>query len=147
MSRREAPTQLFNLIVSNVPGPRECVSTAGAVVTEFYPVGPLAAGAALNVTVWSYVDQLIVAVLADENIVRDAHELTDAFGSAFTELLTTAPGPAETFSNHAICTTEGKQGLSTSRPLRWCHVVLHLRLRHQAEAYWRRRRPRLSALP
>jgi diacylglycerol O-acyltransferase len=90
MSRREAPNQLFNLIVSNVSGPRECVSAAGAVVTEFYSVGPLAAGAALNVTVWSYVDQLSVAVLADENIFHDAHELTDAFGSAFTELLKAA---------------------------------------------------------
>jgi len=90
MSRRDAPNQLFNLIVSNVPGPRERVRTAGAVVTEFYSVGPLAAGAALNLTVWSYVDQLSVAVLADENIFRDAHELTDAFGGAFTELLNAA---------------------------------------------------------
>lgn len=90
MSRREAPNQLFNLIVSNVPGPREYVRTAGAVVTEFYSVGPVAAGAALNMTVWSYVDQLSIAVLADGNIFRDAHEVTDAFGSAFTELLEAA---------------------------------------------------------
>jgi diacylglycerol O-acyltransferase / wax synthase len=90
MSRRDAPNQLFNLIVSNVPGPRERVRTAGAVVTEFYSVGPLAAGAALNVTVWSYADQLSIAVLADENIFRDAHELTEAFVSAFTELLKAA---------------------------------------------------------
>lgn len=86
MSRREAPNQLFNLIVSNVRGPRERVTTAGAVVTDFYSVGPLAAGAALNVTVWSYVDQLSIAVLGDADFIRDAHELTDAFQSAFTEL-------------------------------------------------------------
>jgi diacylglycerol O-acyltransferase len=90
MSGREAPNQLFNLIVSNVPGPRERVRTAGAVVTEFYSVGPLAAGAGLNMTVWSYADQLSVAALADKNIFRDAHELTEAFVSAFTELLEAA---------------------------------------------------------
>lgn len=86
MSRREAPNQLFNLIVSNVPGPREPARIAGAVVTEFYSVGPLAAGAALNVTVWSYVDQLSVSVLADDATLTDTHEVTDAFVAAFTEL-------------------------------------------------------------
>ncbi len=86
MSRREAPNQLFNLIISNVPGPRERARIAGAVVTEFYSVGPLAAGAALNVTVWSYADHLSVSVLADDNTLRDTHEVTDAFVGAFTEL-------------------------------------------------------------
>ncbi|MFI5506249.1 wax ester/triacylglycerol synthase family O-acyltransferase [Mycobacterium sp. NPDC051804] len=90
MSRREAPNKLFNLIVSNVRGPRASLNAAGAVVTEFYSVGPLAAGAALNMTVWSYVDQLSVAVLADANIFRDGHELTNAFRDAFTELLKAA---------------------------------------------------------
>jgi diacylglycerol O-acyltransferase / wax synthase len=87
MSRREAPNQLFNLIISNVPGPRERGRIAGAEVTEFYSVGPLAAGAALNVTVWSYVDQLSVSVLADDNTLNDPHDVTDAFVEAFRELL------------------------------------------------------------
>ncbi|OBK22873.1 diacylglycerol O-acyltransferase [Mycobacterium asiaticum] len=90
MSRREAPNQLFNLIVSNVPGPRERGRVAGAVVTEFYSIGPLAAGAALNITVWSYVDQLSVAVLADDATFDDTHEVTDAFVAAFAELNETA---------------------------------------------------------
>ena len=67
VTKREAPNKLFNLIVSNVPGPREYGRIAGAVVTEFYSVGPLAAGAALNVTVWSYVDQLSVSVISDDD--------------------------------------------------------------------------------
>ncbi|RUP06935.1 MAG: wax ester/triacylglycerol synthase family O-acyltransferase [Mycobacterium sp.] len=86
MSRREAPNQLFNLIVSNVPGPRERGRIAGAVVTDFYSVGPLAAGSALNITVWSYVDQLSVSVLADDATFKDTHEVTDAFVAAFSEL-------------------------------------------------------------
>jgi diacylglycerol O-acyltransferase len=98
MSRREAPNQLFNLIVSNVPGPRERGRIAGAVVTDFYSVGPLAAGAALNITVWSYGDELSVSVLADDATLKDTHEVTDAFVAAFTELRQQANGdiPAAT---------------------------------------------------
>lgn len=86
MSRREAPNQLFNLIVSNVPGPRERGRIAGAAVTEIYSVGPLAAGSAMNVTVWSYVDQLNISVLCDDLAFDDPHTATDAFVSAFAEL-------------------------------------------------------------
>jgi diacylglycerol O-acyltransferase len=86
MSRSEAPNKLFNLIVSNVPGPRDYGRIAGAVVTEFYSVGPLAAGAALNVTVWSYVDQLSVSVISDDATLNDTHEVTSAFVDAFTRL-------------------------------------------------------------
>jgi diacylglycerol O-acyltransferase / wax synthase len=86
MSRSEAPNKLFNLIVSNVPGPREYGRIAGAVVTEFYSVGPLAAGAALNVTVWSYVDQLSVSVISDDATLNDTHDVTSAFVDAFTRL-------------------------------------------------------------
>ncbi|OBF97758.1 diacylglycerol O-acyltransferase [Mycobacterium sp. 852002-51152_SCH6134967] len=86
MSRREAPNQLFNLIVSNVPGPRERGRIAGAVVTEIYSVGPLAAGSAMNMTVWSYVDQLNVSVLCDDLAFDDVHTATDAFVAAFAEL-------------------------------------------------------------
>jgi diacylglycerol O-acyltransferase / wax synthase len=85
-SRREAPNQLFNVIVSNVPGPRQRGRIAGAVVTEIYSVGPLAAGAAMNVTVWSYVDQLNISVLSDDQTFEDAHEATDAFVAAFAEI-------------------------------------------------------------
>ncbi|OBI73348.1 wax ester/triacylglycerol synthase family O-acyltransferase [Mycobacterium sp. E740] len=86
MSRREAPNQLFNLIVSNVPGPRERGRIAGAAVTEIYSVGPLAAGSAMNVTVWSYVDQLNISVLCDDLAFDDVHTATDAFVAAFAEL-------------------------------------------------------------
>jgi len=85
-SRREAPNQLFNVIVSNVPGPRQRGRIAGAVVTEIYSVGPLAAGAAMNVTVWSYVDQLNISVLSDDQTFKDVHEATDAFVGAFADI-------------------------------------------------------------
>jgi diacylglycerol O-acyltransferase len=94
-SRRKAPNQLFNVIVSNVPGPRRRGRITGAVVTEIYSVGPLAAGSALNMTVWSYVDQLNISVLADGQTFEDAHDVTAAMIRAFTEIRSAA-GVSET---------------------------------------------------
>lgn len=86
MSRRRRKNPLFNLTVSNVPGPRERGRVAGAVVSEIYSVGPLAAGSGMNITVWSYVDQLNIAVIADDVTLGDAHEATDAVLRAFAEI-------------------------------------------------------------
>ena len=48
---------------------------------EFY-----LAGSGLNITVWSYVDQLNVSVLSDGATVDDPHELTDAIIDEFVEI-------------------------------------------------------------
>ena len=68
------------------PGPREYGRVGGALVTEIYSVGPLTAGSGLNITVWSYVDQLNVSVLADHDSVDDAHEVTQAMVDEFIEI-------------------------------------------------------------
>lgn len=81
---------MVNLVVSNVPGPRQRSGLDGALVSEIYSVGPLITGSALNITVWSYVDQLNVAVLTDDLTVRDPHEVTDAILAALVELRTAA---------------------------------------------------------
>lgn len=44
-----------------------------------------------HITVWSYVDQLNISVLADHT-VGDPHEVTDAMVRAFTEIRVTAGG-------------------------------------------------------
>jgi diacylglycerol O-acyltransferase / wax synthase len=86
MARSEAHNKMQNLIVSNVPGPRERVRVAGATITEFYSVGPLVAGSGLNITVWSYADQLNISVLADAATLADAHEVTEALVREFSEI-------------------------------------------------------------
>jgi len=54
----------------------------------------LSPGAPVNITVWSYVDQLGVAVLTDDLTLRDPHEATDALSAAFAELRGAAGVPA-----------------------------------------------------
>jgi diacylglycerol O-acyltransferase len=91
----EKQTKLLNFAVSNVPGPRERGEVAGAVVREIYSVGPLISGSGLNITVWSYVDQLSVSVLTDGATVDDPHEVTDGMIEDFVALRTAAGLSAE----------------------------------------------------
>jgi len=86
LSGRDGQNKILNLNISNVPGPRERGRVGGAVVTEIYSVGPLTAGSGLNITVWSYVDQLNISVLADGSTVQDPHEVTEAMVADFIEI-------------------------------------------------------------
>jgi len=90
LARRMARNRLFNVPVSNVAGPRERGRLAGAPVSEIYSVGPLIAGCGINITVWSYVDQLNISVIADDRTVGDTHEVTDAMVQAFCEIRSAA---------------------------------------------------------
>jgi WS/DGAT/MGAT family acyltransferase len=85
-AKRAAHNRLMNVAVSNVPGPRERGHIGGAPVSEIYSVGVLSAGSAFNMTVWSYVDQVDIAVLADDHTFKDPHEATDAMVHAFGEI-------------------------------------------------------------
>jgi len=77
---------VFNLTISNVPGPRERGNIEGAIVSEIYSVGPVVTGSGMNITVWSYVDQLAISVLTDDRTLDDPHEATDAMLEAFNEI-------------------------------------------------------------
>ena len=93
----EAGNRLVNVPVSNVPGPRQPGRIAGAPVETFLSVGPLTFGIGVNITVWSYVDQLNISVLADDATFGDPHEVTDAMTAAFGRIRTAAtrsPSPA-----------------------------------------------------
>ena len=86
LANRDGQNKVLNLNISNVPGPRQRGRVGGALVTEIYSVGPLTAGSGLNITVWSYVDQLNISVLADGATVKDPHELTEAMVADFIEI-------------------------------------------------------------
>jgi diacylglycerol O-acyltransferase len=86
LANKDGQNKVLNLPISNVPGPREHGRVGGALVTEIYSVGPLTTGSGLNITVWSYVDQLNVSVLSDGATLEDPHELTDAMVMAFIEI-------------------------------------------------------------
>lgn len=95
LSTKDGQNKVLNLPISNVPGPREPGRVGGALVTEIYSVGPLTTGSGMNITVWSYVDQLNISVLTDGATLQDPHEATEAMLQAFREIRSAAGLPAE----------------------------------------------------
>ena len=110
MARRDAQNKLFNVPISNVAGPRERGHLAGAPISEIYSVGPLVAACGMNITVWSYVDQLNVSVIADDRTLSDTHEATDAMVHAFREIRTAAGFSGE------LATVETAMPQATAKP-------------------------------
>lgn len=90
MARTDVHNRMQNMVVSSVRGPCEPVTVAGSKVAEFYSVGPVVAGSGLNITVWSYADQLNISVLTDAATVSDAHEVTEALIRQFAEISSAA---------------------------------------------------------
>jgi diacylglycerol O-acyltransferase len=86
LSKRDDRNTMMNVAVSNVPGPRERGHFGGAPVSEIYSTGVLSLGAPVNITVWSYVDQMGIAVLTDDATFGDVHEATDAIVLSFVEI-------------------------------------------------------------
>ena len=87
---RDMPNKVMNVAVSSVVGPRQRGHFGGATVTEIYSTGVLSPGAPVNITVWSYVDQLGIAVLTDDLTFKEPPEATDAIIDAFAELRSAA---------------------------------------------------------
>jgi WS/DGAT/MGAT family acyltransferase len=77
----------INLVVSNVPGPKFPLYIAGARLSALYSVGPILEGIGLNVTVWSYIDQMNVSAIACRERLPGIHDVTDGIGEALRELL------------------------------------------------------------
>ncbi|OBB65898.1 wax ester/triacylglycerol synthase family O-acyltransferase [Mycobacterium sp. 852014-50255_SCH5639931] len=76
-----------NLVLSNVPGPQEQLYFMGCRVDAMYPLGPIIAGAGLNVTVMSLHGRLGVGLISCPDLVADLWDLADAFPAALKELL------------------------------------------------------------
>jgi diacylglycerol O-acyltransferase / wax synthase len=89
-ARRLESASVMNLTISNVPGPRTRGHIEGATVSEIYSVGPVVVGSGMNITVWSYVEQLAISVLTDDLTLDDPHEATDAMVDAFIEIRSAA---------------------------------------------------------
>jgi diacylglycerol O-acyltransferase len=77
---------LCNLIVSNFPGPPFPLYMAGAQMLAAYPLGPLALGAGLNITVQSYLDTIWVGVIACPDTVPAPEQLPGRLTGALNDL-------------------------------------------------------------
>jgi WS/DGAT/MGAT family acyltransferase len=76
----------FNVVISNVPGPRESLYCAGAVLQTFFPVSAVAEGQGLNITVQSYRDHLDWGLISCRELVPDLWRFKALFAESLEEL-------------------------------------------------------------
>ena len=67
----------FNLVISNVPGPRQPLYLDQAPLVHYYPVSTLVEGQGLNITVQSYLNTLDFGLVGCSDLVPDLERLAD----------------------------------------------------------------------
>jgi len=77
---------IYNVIISNVPGPRGKLYFLGAEMEAYYPISALAHGQALNITVMSYAGGLYFGFTACHDRVPSMQRLAVYTGEALEEL-------------------------------------------------------------
>ena len=85
-ARLAASPRLYNLTISNVPGPGAPLFAAGAMVEDIYPVIPLADEHLLSIGVLSYRERLHFSVYADAQALPEAEDLGDLLTASYGEL-------------------------------------------------------------
>ncbi len=78
--------RLFNLIVTNVPGPAFPLYLLDAPMVAGHPHVPLFDGQGLGIALLSYAGQLSLGLVADWDVVHDLAQVGDAMEEAFVEL-------------------------------------------------------------
>jgi len=80
----------FNVTVSSVRGPDFSLFCAGSRVVDLFPVGPIAEGIGLNVTVFSYLDRMHFGLFACRKLLPELEELGTYVDDALAELVACA---------------------------------------------------------
>ncbi|HEX3802406.1 MAG TPA: wax ester/triacylglycerol synthase family O-acyltransferase [Solirubrobacteraceae bacterium] len=85
-ARLQARQRLFNLVVTNVPGPQMPLYLLGRRMRAIYPLVPLAANTALGIAVMSYDGGLDFGLNADYDALADLEPLADDLRAAIKAL-------------------------------------------------------------
>lgn len=91
-SRLNFSTRLFNLIVTNVPGPQFPLYVLGHELRELFPIAFLPKDHALAIGVMSYNGELNYGLLGDYDAVPDIDNLADEIRESLDELARAANG-------------------------------------------------------
>jgi hypothetical protein len=83
-------TRLFNVTITNVPGPQQTLYAFGGPLREIHPLVPLAAEHAVGVAALSYDGNVFFGVVADRDTVPDLEVLLSALSTSIEELLAAA---------------------------------------------------------
>jgi diacylglycerol O-acyltransferase len=86
-ARLAAGPRVYNLTVSNIPGPRFPVYMLGAELVEAHPVVPIAEGHALSIGLFSYREWLGFGLYAEPQAFPQVRELPGALEASLVDLL------------------------------------------------------------
>ena len=90
ISRMLFAPRLFNLTITNVPGPQIPLHAHGARLRRIVPLVPLAADHAIGMAIVSYDGELVFGINADHKAMPDLDVLTAALDDEFAALLSLA---------------------------------------------------------
>jgi hypothetical protein len=85
-ARAVASPRIYNLTVSNVPGPPVPLYMLGAELLEAHPVVPIAEGHALSVGIFTHLEKLHFGLYADPEAFPQVSQLPDALDAALASL-------------------------------------------------------------
>jgi diacylglycerol O-acyltransferase len=95
----------LNLVISNVPGPREPLYCAGSKLEKMFPVSVVVDGVGLNMTVMSYRDHLDFGIVTDKGQIPDAWPFIAYLHEALEELETVLHGRGPTVKRRPAART------------------------------------------
>lgn len=78
---------MYNVVLSNVPGPTRARYLGGARIVATYPFGPVMHGAGLNFTLWSANGELHFGLISCPAVVPELEVLADGLSVGLAELL------------------------------------------------------------
>ncbi|MEA2375459.1 MAG: diacylglycerol O-acyltransferase / wax synthase [Thermoleophilaceae bacterium] len=93
-SRLNFSTRIFNLIVTNVPGPQFPLYMAGRELQELAPLAFLPEDHALAIAIMSYNGNMEFGLVADYDAMPDLDFVADALEESLAELMAAADDPA-----------------------------------------------------
>jgi WS/DGAT/MGAT family acyltransferase len=82
--------RMFNLVVTNVPGPQLPLYASGARMTEMFPILPLAPGQAMSIALSSYDGGMFYGLNGDRDAVPDLNTVAELIEESLAELVAAA---------------------------------------------------------
>ncbi len=95
-ARLQARQRMFNVVVTNIPGPQFPLYMLGRQLEAMFPMVPLAENQALGIAIMSYNGQLNFGLNSDYDALGDLEALADELRASIEELSAAAGASAET---------------------------------------------------
>jgi WS/DGAT/MGAT family acyltransferase len=118
----------INVVISNVPGPRQPLYFAGAKLDAYIPVSTITDGVGLNITVHSYANRMDFGLISDRQLIPDLWHLVDLhiaeverlFEATGAEWAVPQPPPPMRHGGDGVTPikrsgSEGKEGVAAKR--------------------------------